>query len=89
MVSLFLNDTRVFPEGKQEIKLSRENPYFTQSDRYTLEVSLPMAIYENNLFFESLHRLERTKHLRTMRDTWKEVMRLTANGTKVNQCHLL
>ncbi len=23
-------------------------------------------------------------HLRTMRDTWKEVMRLTANGTKVN-----
>ncbi len=24
------------------------------------------------------------KHLRTMRDTWKEVMRLTANGTKVN-----
>ncbi|MBQ7677823.1 MAG: flagellar export chaperone FliS [Lachnospiraceae bacterium] len=24
------------------------------------------------------------KHLRTMRDTWKEVMRLTNNGTKVN-----
>ena len=23
-------------------------------------------------------------HLRTMRDTWKEVMRLTANGTKVS-----
>lgn len=24
------------------------------------------------------------KHLRTMRDTWREVMRLTNNGTKVN-----
>jgi len=23
-------------------------------------------------------------HLRTMRDTWKEVMRITGNGTKVN-----
>ena len=23
-------------------------------------------------------------HLRTMRDTWKEVMRLTANGNKVS-----
>ena len=24
------------------------------------------------------------KHLRTMRDTWKEVMRLTNNGTNTN-----
>lgn len=66
MVSLFLNDTRVFPEGKQEIKISRDNPYFTRADRYTLEVVLPMSIYENALFFANLHRLERTKRLRTM-----------------------
>jgi hypothetical protein len=86
MVSLFLNDTRVFPEGKQEIKLSRENPYFTQSDRYTLEVSLPMAIYENNLFFESLHRLERTKHLRTMRAKLLVDNHLLINGqAKITQ----
>ena len=25
------------------------------------------------------------KHLRTMRDTWKEVMKLTANGNKISQ----
>ena len=31
---------------------------------------------------EILHEV--LKHLRTLRDTWKEVMRLTANGTKIN-----
>lgn len=28
------------------------------------------------------------KHLRTMRDTWKEVMAKTANGTKIDSVHV-
>ena len=86
MLVLFLNGVRVFPEGKQEIKLSRENPYFTNADRYTLEVTLPMSIYENATFFENLHRIERTKNLRTMQAKLLVDNHLIINGqAKITQ----
>lgn len=42
-------------------KLTRENPYFTQSESYTLDVALPMDILENRSFMDNLQRVERTK----------------------------
>lgn len=66
MTVLTLNGTQVFPAGNQTIKLTRENPYFTQSDSYTLEVTLPMDILENRQFFGPIHRLEHSKRLSTM-----------------------
>jgi len=66
MTILTLNGTQVFPAGNQIIKLTRENPYFTQSESYTLDVTLPMDILENRQFFGSIHRLEHSKRLSTM-----------------------
>ena len=39
---------RVYFEAQQSFKLTRENPYFTQSDSYTLDVTIPMIIIENH-----------------------------------------
>ncbi len=60
-VQLFLNDTQLYPDGNQTIKLTRENPYFTQSDSYTLDVTLPMHIIENSSFFRNIHRQDCSK----------------------------
>lgn len=62
----------------------------------TLDFKYPVAKDFDNVYRYMMERLiqanlkkdtvileEVLKHLRTMRDTWKEVMRLTANGTKV------
>lgn len=63
---LILNGTQVFPDGKQQIKLIRENPYFTQSESYTLDVTLPMDILENRQFFGNLQRMEQSKQASVM-----------------------
>lgn len=59
--------TKVVFEASQGFKLTRENPYFTSSDTYTMEVTLPMEILANRMFFENLHRIERTKRPPTMK----------------------
>lgn len=58
---LYLNDTMVYPDSNQTIRMTRENPYFTDSEAYTLEVSLPTGILENRHFFDNIQRIERTK----------------------------
>ena len=60
---LFLNDSQVYPDSSQSIKLTKENPYFTQSDSYTLDVTLPMDIFANRLFFRNINRLEKSKEM--------------------------
>lgn len=53
---------RVFFDTSQSgIKLTRENPYFTQSESYTLDVTLPMDILENRSFLGNLQRMDRSK----------------------------
>lgn len=63
---LYLNDTQVYPDGSQSIKLTKENPYFTQSDSYTLDVTLPMDILENRTFFKNINRLVKSKSVERM-----------------------
>lgn len=41
--------------------MARENPYFTQSESYTLDVTLPMDILDNRQFFQNLQRMDRSK----------------------------
>lgn len=60
-VQLFLNDKEVIIDSTQEIKLTRENPYFTESESYTLEVSLPTHLVENRSFFGNIQHMERSK----------------------------
>ena len=58
---LFLDGIQVYPSSGQNIKLTRENPYFTQSDSYTLDVTIPLDILENMRFFGNINRVEKKK----------------------------
>lgn len=64
MVQLFLDGTEIFPDASMSIKVTKENPYFTLSDSYTLDVSVPLDIYENKVFFGHLERTEKKKEYR-------------------------
>ncbi len=58
MVNLYLNGTEVFFDNEKTIKVTRENPFFTQSGSYTLDVDIPMSIYQNAVFFKHLNRMQ-------------------------------
>lgn len=54
--------TRVFfDDAGSGFKLTRENPYFTQSESYTLDVLLPMDILQNRQFLGNLQRIDCSK----------------------------
>lgn len=61
MTELYLNDTQVVFDNSESVKITKENPYFTQSGTYTLDVSIPMNCPENRLFFSNLQRLDVSK----------------------------
>lgn len=50
-----------FTTSGSGFKLVRENPYFTQSEAYTLDVTLPMDIAQNRMLLGSLHRMDCSK----------------------------
>ncbi|MBR6319162.1 MAG: hypothetical protein IKR50_01820 [Prevotella sp.] len=58
---------QLWPDTAQSIKLTRENPYFTQSESYTLDVTLPMDILQNRSFFQNIQRMERSKQPQHMK----------------------
>lgn len=60
-------------DHKYKVAEDFENVY-----RYLLD-----RLHDANMTKDTEILEEVLTHLRTMRDTWKEVMRLTANGTKV------
>jgi flagellar protein FliS len=72
--------------------------HIIQEFQATLNHKYPIAEDFNNVYVYLLSRLRQAnikkdaeileevlKHLRTMRDTWKEVMTRTANGTRIDQ----
>lgn len=61
MVKLFLDNTEVIIDSAQSIKVTKENPYLTQSESYTLDVSLPLSILQNRQFFGNMQRIDTTK----------------------------
>lgn len=58
---------QVWSDAAQSIKLTRENPYFTQSESYTLDVTLPMDILKNRSFFQNLQRIDCSKRPQRMK----------------------
>lgn len=58
---LYLNNCQVYADDSQSIKLTKENPQFTQSGSYTLDVTLPMSILANRSFFKNINRIESSK----------------------------
>lgn len=63
---LYLNETQVYPDSTQTIRMIRENPYFTESESYTLDVTLPTGILENCRFFGNIQKMERSKDFELM-----------------------
>lgn len=57
MTELYIDNKKVVTESK-DIKVTRENPYFSSSGDYTLEVEIPLRCITNSEVFGSLHRLD-------------------------------
>ena len=60
-VQLFLDGKEAVIDSSKEIKITKENPYFTQSDSYTLDVVLPSDILANRILFKNIQRIDRSK----------------------------
>lgn len=65
----------------QEFQISLDYRYATANDFNKVYVYLLQRLTEANVKKDKEILEEVLKHLRTMRDTWKEVMRLAKNGT--------
>ena len=58
MIYCVLEGDRVYPSLSQNIKITRENPELKDKGSYTLDVTFPMSIYENQLKFRHLNRID-------------------------------
>ena len=65
----------------QEFQITLNHKYATAKDFDEVYTYLMKRLLEANIKKDKEILEEVLKHLRTMRDTWKEVMRLTKNGT--------
>jgi flagellar protein FliS len=68
-----------------EFQATLDHTYPVAKDFNEVYTYLLQRLHEANLKKDPQILEEVLKHLRTMRDTWKEVMVLTANGNKVTQ----
>lgn len=83
MIELYLNGERVYTDTSQTIKITKENPYFTQSGSYTLDITIPMAILENRLFFQNIQLLQSSKKTTMMSASLVVDNYLLLSGTAV------
>lgn len=60
-VRLYLDNQEVVIDSSQEIRITRENPYFSLSDSYTLDVSIPLSILQNARFFGNIQKIEKQR----------------------------
>lgn len=67
-----------------EFRATLDDRYEVAKDFENVYVYLSQRLLEANLKKDRDILEEVLGHLRTMRDTWKEVMQLTANGTKLS-----
>lgn len=58
MTYCVLDGDRVYPSLSSNIKITRENPELKDKGSYTLDVTFPMSIYENQLKFRHLNRID-------------------------------
>ncbi len=67
----------------EEFQVTLDHKYKVAEDFDNVYRYLKDRLHEANMKKDPEILEEVLTHLRTMRDTWKEVMRLTANGTNV------
>lgn len=58
MIYCVLDGDRVYPSLSQNIKITSENPELKDKGSYTLDVTFPMSIYENQVKFRHLNRID-------------------------------
>ena len=58
MIELFLDNKPAVLRDNVNIKLTRENVYFTKSGSYTYDVELPLQCTENRAIFGSINRID-------------------------------
>ncbi len=68
----------------EEFQITLNRKYKVAEDFDNVYKYIRQRLLEANMTKDSEILEEVLEHLRTMRDTWKEVMVLTANGTKVS-----
>ena len=68
----------------EEFQLTLDHKYPVAKDFDNVYTYIRQRLLDANLKKDPEILKEVLKHLRTMRDTWKEVMKKTANGTKVS-----
>lgn len=68
----------------EEFQITLDYKYATAKDFNEVYIYLLQRLREANMKKDAAILEEVLKHLRTMRDTWKEVMHLTKNGTDVS-----
>lgn len=61
MIKCIINGREGFPSLQSEIKLTKENPYVTKGDSFTMDINFPMDIPENAEIFGSIHRMDVSK----------------------------
>lgn len=65
MVQLYLDGVEIITSPNQTINISKENPYFTMSDSYSLNVEVPLDIPQNAKFFGNVNRKDSRKYFKT------------------------
>lgn len=63
MIEIYLDGKRVVHDGK-DIKIIKENPFFTQAGSYTLKISLPLHIFENRKVLGDIDKIIISKKIR-------------------------
>lgn len=61
MIKCIINGKQGYPSLQSDIKVTRENPFVTNGDSFTMEVTFPMSIAENRNIFGPLHRMDVSK----------------------------
>ncbi len=81
MTELFLDKERVHLSDNISIKIVTENPYFTKSGSYTLNISLSLKSSENKRVFSFINRPDVSKKKKTFEAVLIADSRVVINGT--------
>ena len=58
MIQCFINGRQAYPKTGDRIKVTKENPFVTNSESYTFDVTFPMDIHENRDVFGNVNRID-------------------------------
>ena len=61
MIQVYMNNQEIFPDFRQSIKMTKENPSLTEKGTYSLEIVFPLCFPTNLIFFGPLCRSEVSK----------------------------